>query len=109
MRNRTLIILVIVAVLAIGGMYGWNEYHRGAKSLTRVEAAFTVGAEAFISEFESNQAAAEKKYLGKVIAVNGKIKQVDKDSDGDYTVVLGSPSTMSAIRCSMDSTMNESV
>jgi hypothetical protein len=106
MQRRTIIILVIVVALLLSFIYGWNEYHRESKSLNSVEAAFSSDAAQLISEFESNDAAAEKKYLGKVLEVKGKVKQVEKDSDGNYTVVLGSASGMSAIRCSMDSTIN---
>jgi hypothetical protein len=106
MRFRTLIILFIIIALLFAGVYGWNEYHRGTKSLDNVTAAYTVKAEEFINEFEKGEAGTEKKYLGKVIAVRGVVKGIDKDSDENYTIVLGSPAGMSAIRCSMDSTIN---
>ena len=107
MRTRTIIILFIVAALLIGGVYGWNEYHRGTESLKNVTAAYTVKAEDLINEFEKSDGTSEKKYLGKVLAVNGTVKQVDKDSDGNYTIVIGTPGVMSAVRCSMDSTISE--
>jgi transcription elongation GreA/GreB family factor len=106
MRTRTIIILLVVAALLIAGVYGWNEYHRGNESLKNVTAAYTVKADELINEFEKSDAASEKKYLGKVLAVNGTVKQIDKDSDGNYTIVIGSSAAMSAVRCSMDSTIS---
>jgi transcription elongation GreA/GreB family factor len=106
MQRRTIIILVIVAALLVSFIYGWNEYHRESKSLHSVKAAFSSDAEQLINEFQAADATAEKKYFGKVLEVKGKIKQVEKDSDGHYTLVLGSAAGMSAVRCSMDSTIN---
>jgi hypothetical protein len=106
MRRRTFnIILISAAVLASFG-YGWYEYHRESKSLSRMDAAYTSDAGELIKEFEAADAAAEKKYLGKVVEVKGKVKEVEKDSDGHYTLVIGNAETMSAIRCSMDSAIN---
>jgi tRNA_anti-like len=107
MQRRTITILIIIGALLLSFMYGWIEYHRESKSLNNVEAAFSSDAAQLISEFESNNAAAEKKYSGRVLEVNGNIKQVEKDSDGNYTLVLGAASGMSAVRCSMDSTIND--
>ena len=106
MRTRTLNTILILAALLLSFGYGWYEYHRESKSLSRMNAAFTSEAAQLINEFEAGDAAAEKKYLGKVVEVKGKVRQVEKDSDGHYTLVIGNGETMSAIRCSMDSAIN---
>ena len=106
MRGRTLNIILILTALLLSFGYGWYEYHRQSKSLSRMDAAFTSDAGQLIKEFEAGDGAAEKKYLGKVVEVKGKIREVEKDSDGHYTLVIGNAETMSAIRCSMDSAIN---
>src|SRR5688500_15331416 len=106
MRRRTIIIIVIVAALLLSLGYGWNEYNRESRSLTTMEAAYHSDAGQLIKEFETGDAAAEKKYLGKVVEVKGKVKQIEKDTDGHYTLVIGNAESMSAIRCSMDSSIN---
>jgi hypothetical protein len=107
MRKRTITIILILAALLLSFGYGWYEYHRESKSLSSVEAAYTSDAGKLINEFETGDAAAEKKYLGKVVEVKGKIKQVEKDSDGHYILVMGNDASMSAIRCSMDSSLSD--
>lgn len=102
MRKKTVIILVILLVIAAAAMYGWNEYHRTNASLVNREASYKVTAGELISEFEKSDTLSEKKYLGKLVQVEGTIKQVEKDESNDYTVVLGESSGMSGIRCSMD-------
>jgi len=103
MRTRTIVVLVIIAAAVIGGIYGWNEYHRTNKSLSDIDAAYHVQSADLISEFDKSDSSAQQKYLGKVISVSGSVKKVEKDDRGDVTVVLGGGSGMSSIRCSMDS------
>ena len=107
MRKRTIVILVIIVALLIAGIYGWNEYNRVSKSLADVTPAVTVDAPGLIREFETGDAGVEKKYLGKVLQVKGNIRQVEKDADGNFTIVLGDAGEMSAVRCSMDTTTND--
>ena len=103
MRTRSVVILIIVVVLCVGGIYGWNEYHRTNTDLAGATAAYTVNADQLMHEFETNDSVAEKKYSGKVVEVSGSIRQVEKDESGSYTIALGNGASMSAVRCSMDS------
>jgi len=102
MRKKTVIILVILFVIVAAAMYGWNEYHRTNASLVNRKADYEVNAGELISEFEKSDTTSEKKYLGKLVQVDGTIKQVEKDESNDFTVVLGESTSMSGIRCSMD-------
>ena len=40
--------------------------------------------------------------LDKIIAVNGYVKEIEKNDQGYYTVVLGDTARVSSVRCSMD-------
>jgi hypothetical protein len=109
MHTRQIFILIVIVVLVGGGIYGWNEYHRSNKSLLNVNPAFRVNAEQLVGEFEKSDSLAEHKYLGKILAVQGKIKQIEKDPAGNYTLVLGSPASMTSVRCAIDSTYKNEV
>jgi hypothetical protein len=91
-----------IAILIGGLIYGWNEYHRTNKSLIKVHAAFLVNVEDFVREFENSDSMASNKYLGKVVTVYGRIKQIETDPEGNYTVVLAGPQSMTSVRCAMD-------
>jgi hypothetical protein len=56
-----------------------------------------------ISQFSNNEKNATTAYAGKAILISGKIKAIDKDDKGFYTIALGEDSSMSAVRCSIDS------
>ncbi len=64
---------------------------------------FTVAANDLLKEFESNEQASNKKYWDKVLSVEGMVKDVTRDDRGFYSVILGDTTSLSSVRCSIDS------
>lgn len=95
------ILLIALALIIVLGFYGYREYFRENKDLQEVAPEASLSAPALIKAFETDSAGANKSYLGKIIAVSGRVKSVEKD-EGAATVILGEPGTMSSVRCSMD-------
>ena len=93
---------VLVGVLGVS-WYGYKEYTRRNKDLSETKADLQISAADLIKTFEANEQQANAKYLDKIIAVTGNVKEVIKDEKGYYTVVLGEEGSMSSVRCSMDS------
>lgn len=104
MNAKKIIIVVAMLAAAAAGLYAWKEFNRKNKDLSQVQAEHTMQAPALINEFAENDSAANARYQGKIIAVQGMVKQVEKDDEGFYTVVLGDTTVMSAVRCAIDST-----
>ncbi|TAL40817.1 MAG: hypothetical protein EPN92_13960 [Chitinophagaceae bacterium] len=100
--KKIIVISAAVAVMA-GGIYGYSEYNRKPANLERVRPDVQVSAIELIKTFEDNEQDANAKFLDKVISVKGKIKSVEKNDKGYYTVILGEKEIMSSVRCSMDS------
>lgn len=109
MQRNTIGLLVLIVLITGVGIYGWLAYNRKVEPIKNDLPAFTVSAEEIISEFETNDSIPTNKYLGKLIQVSGITKQVDKDDQGFYTVVLGDTSSMSSVRCAMDSVFASAV
>jgi hypothetical protein len=103
-------IFLCIAVLAIAaGLYGYKEYNRKNKDLATVSADIKISSGKLISTFVKNEVDANKKLLDKVVQVDGVIREIIKDEKGYYTIVLGQDGDMSSVRCSMDTTHQESV
>ncbi len=99
----------LLALLVIGGaigIYGYKEYNRTAKDIETITPSFIISSEALINDFTNNDSIANAKYLGKTVAVNGKLKAIDKDENGFFTIVLGDTTSSTSVRCSMDSAHN---
>ncbi len=102
MSRKKIIWSIILLVAIAGGWYGYKEYTRTHSDLQKVKADFVLPATDLIREFETNDSLASKKYNGKVVEINGFVKKVEKDEQGFYTIVLGDSSSLSSVRCSMD-------
>lgn len=106
--KRKILLLFIILILGGGGLwYGLKEYNRTNTDIAHVKADVKVSASDLIHEYETNDSLANQKYLGKIIEVDGAIKKLDNDGSGGYVVVLGNTTSLSSIRCAMDSTHNQ--
>lgn len=102
-RNKRLIWILIILSVGLGAWLGISEYNRTNKDISNVKADVKIAATELIQQYESNDSAANKKYLGRIIETNGNIKDIEKDEAGYYTIVLGDTVKMSSVRCAMDS------
>jgi len=96
---KRIVTIVILIVLVTAGLYAYKIYTGKVKNLQDVKADVTVTDTNLIAAFEGDSAAANKQYLGKVVAVTGNIKSIEK---GSGTIVMGSGESMSSVRCSLD-------
>ncbi len=102
MPVRTKLFITIGIIALTGVIYGYQEYTRKNKDYLYADADFTISAKDFIREFEENENAANEKFLDKIIAVNDTIKDIIKDDEGFYTLMIGEKNKTSSVRCSMD-------
>ncbi|MEQ1798714.1 MAG: hypothetical protein ABL872_12235 [Lacibacter sp.] len=112
MKKKKLIrnVLLIAVVLGIGAaIYGYKEFNRKSESITNETADFKVKPLDIITAFTDDEKAATLKYGGKIIQVAGLVKKLDKDELGNYTVVIGDNSSLSSVRCSVDSLFTKDV
>ncbi len=101
-RKKKILIGLAIIVLTVA-IYGYQEYSRRNIDLAYADADYKSQAKSLIKEFEENEKVANEKFLDKIIAVTGVLKEIIKDDKGYYTVVLGDVNGLSSIRCSMDS------
>lgn len=107
-RNKILLILgLILLVAAVGALYIYKEYNRTHKDTADLKPDYALSATQLIQEFETTEQTSNKKYWDKIIEAAGIVKDISKDDRGFYSVVLGDTSSMSSVRCSMDSVHNE--
>lgn len=110
--KKKIIILAAVLLLAVLAVFiGYNLFNKNVKHLANSKTDLTISATDLIKKFETNEAAANKEFLGEktdfIITVSGPVKEVIKDETGAYTVVLGDSTTSSSVRCSLDPLQNQ--
>jgi tRNA_anti-like len=104
-KKNTFIALAISSAIA-AGLFGWHEYVRPNPDMSSIKEKFQLKSSSLIHEFEGNDSLAEKKYIGKVVIVKGKLKELARDEKGFYTLVLGDDGVNSSVRCSIDTLHN---
>lgn len=95
-------LLAAVLVLMAAGIYVYREYNRKAPDTSELAAAYELTGMELIQAFQNGEANANTLYLGKVLAVSGTIKSVERDSSGTQTLVLGDAASMASVRCIME-------
>lgn len=80
---------LLFAAIIIASLYFYWEYNRKSADLVNTKPAFIVTASNLVSDFETDEAAANKKFLGKVIQVNGVLASADYSQDTLINITLG--------------------
>lgn len=70
-----------VLILLVGG-YGIYQYMKPATQTVGIEASATVQANLLLEEYLSNEVHSDRKYLGKVIRVNGEVAGIESNNGG---------------------------
>lgn len=98
MNKKTIIVLSVVIIVLLAGVFVYMTYNKPHKSVNDVD--FSMDATLLVAEFEQDEAAANTKYLDKVVEVKGTVKEVMK-SDNSITLLLGEADAMSSVSCSL--------
>lgn len=107
--KKIIIWLFVIGILAAGGVYLYI-FHFGAKHADPLRARNLVEIEAdsLYRLFENEEAAANKRFLGKAIKVTGKVEEVDYDGTR-YTVSFVSGGGIGTVICEMDTVENNRI
>ena len=98
--KKILIGVVVLAVIGAGiGYYMFNKPVDKMASMTTDE---TVTAEQLFTEYESDETAANQKYLDKVLVVKGEVVKTKKD-ESKATILLDTGDMLANIMCQMES------
>lgn len=106
MRRRTIVLLLILALLITGGYIGYKIWNKPFKDPLEGE-AINVSAVQLFNDFTTNEKEAQKKYvpekLGeKKVQVSGIINEVGKNPDGEIFYTLKTSDEMFGVKCIMD-------
>ena len=104
-RNKVVRYIVLPLLVIIAGLafYIYKEYNRTHKDTSKLKPDYEISASSLLTEFGSNETSSNKKYWDKVLRVEGPVKEVLQDDKGFYSIVLGDTSSLSSVRCSVDS------
>lgn len=90
---------ILLLCLAAYAFYLYNKPHMDVSSIAP---AFTISAAELYAAYEQNEKGANKKFLDKILLVQGTINDVSK-TDSTLTVLLESNNVMGGVSCNIAS------
>ena len=100
--NFKIIIAVFLIAAATLAVYGYKEYNRKQKDTAGMQSSFNISTVSLIQDFEADENTANKKYLDKVITVEGTVAKMEV-SDSTQVVSLKGNSPMAFVNCQFES------
>ena len=94
--KKRILLSILILVLAGAGYYWYIATEKFADT-TESEAAYTVDAMDFIKEFTTNDSAANAKYRGKIVVVNGTVSAIEPADSATMNVKFVDTTTSSYI------------
>lgn len=95
------VLLLLLALGVIGAGVGYYLYNKPVASLEHKKADVVVTAAQLIADYESDEQAADEKYLGKVVQVSGKIADMTT-AEGKMKINIETPNPIALIICEME-------
>ncbi|HKJ41205.1 MAG TPA: hypothetical protein VKA27_03885 [Sunxiuqinia sp.] len=80
------LILFVIGLVAAGGVY-WYAFMRPHKDMLKTRPEFVMDASDLFNDFSNDENSANKKYLGKVVQITGKVIDV-KNENNETAVTL---------------------
>jgi len=96
------ILLFLLAAGLIGGAYGYYLWNKPHEDMGASKAEATLSAADLLHDFTADENVANTKYLGKTIAVSGKVKETSIE-DGVVKIMLEASNENFGVYCALDS------
>jgi hypothetical protein len=104
-RSIKYILYIVPTLILVGIVIGTFLYFKPHKNIATANADFSIGAQALYRDFNTNEIAANTKYLNKIIEVDGIVDNASLNDHGDLTIMLKVPEVASGnILCTIPST-----
>ena len=103
MKKPHIIGTAIVALAVVGAGIAALLYFKPHKDYESATPDYVVSVRTIVSDFEHDEAAANRKYVAgdKTILVKGTIASIDTDSNGIMTITLGESGVDGTVHCAL--------
>jgi len=92
----------LLLLVVIGGAFGFYMYNKPHQNMTKAVADLQITATQIFTDFDTDESQANAKYLDKIVAISGIIKEISTDENGMTSLTLEAGSDMFGVICQMD-------
>lgn len=93
--------LSVLAIGLTGGIVAYKMYNKPHRSVADAKAAVAMQALQLVTEYETDEAASNAKYLDKVVKVSGEVAETAKNQKGE-TVITLKGTDMGGVICTLE-------
>jgi hypothetical protein len=87
LKKRTFFWVGIPLLLVIGFAWAWHLYDKPHQSAADETITLSIVADSLYQQYQSNEKAADQKYLGKVIEVTGRISEIQHNGNSEIWIL----------------------
>lgn len=95
-----MIIYIALAVVVISGIVVWQYANKSAPKAEDAKSIIAT-AKTLVTDYSTDENAANLKYLNNAIEVSGTVAEVTKNQDGKTVVLLQADDPMSGVQCTL--------
>jgi hypothetical protein len=95
-------IIILGVVLLTVCVFGYFQYNKPHEDINSAASDLKIEAPELFTEFETDEATANTKYLDKIVEVSGVVREVSPDEEGQLSVTLDSGSDLFGVICQLD-------
>ncbi|MCA6440947.1 MAG: hypothetical protein IM562_14955 [Chitinophagaceae bacterium] len=107
MKTKIIFLSIVLVVISVAATWYYIfVYSKNNHRKIDNEIAIPITAVDIVKEYETNEKAANAKYLNKAVQVTGIVTAIDKNQDGFPTITLQSQDTFSSVYCTLKSIIN---
>lgn len=98
--KKTLLFLALAFVIAAGA-FAYRAYNKPHRNTHHEEPAYTLQAAELFAEYEKDEAAANRRYLDKLLLVKGSLSAVSHATDSTSSISLATDDNLFGINCQL--------
>jgi len=87
LKKRTILWVGIPLLALVAFVWAWRLYPKPHESAAGETAAVTIDADSLYHQYQADEHAADLKYMGKVIAVSGKLIEIQHSGNAEIWIV----------------------
>jgi hypothetical protein len=100
LKKRTILWVGIPLLALVAFAWAWHLYHKPHESAAGETAAVTIDADSLYHQYQQDEHASDLKYMGKVIAISGKLMEIQHSGNAEIWIVSTQPGG-GGINCQM--------
>ena len=96
------IIIGLLVAASLGGVVAYQMYNKPHADMSSIKVDARMSATELFKMYESDESAADGKYLGKIIQVTGEVNNINLDNGRVESLTLETGDMLTGVTCLLD-------